>query len=159
MKTLIVYGSRRGSTRFCANLISKKIEGESVLYDVSDRNIKYDLTMYNRIIIGANAFNFKLNKKVGKFVKKNYKTIMKMPTHLFICSGSTKKEEVKALFRATYPDQVLDQSVSMENFGGRLDKSRESWLINQILSKMGVDEYDTLDENRIVDWTSKLGKN
>ncbi len=159
MKTLIVYGSRRGSTRFCANLISKNIEGESVLYDVSDRNIKHDLTMYNRIIIGANAFNFKLNKKVGKFVKNNKKSILKMPTHFFICSGRTKEEEVKALFKATYPDEVLDQSVSKENFGGRLEKSRESWLINRILSKMGVDEYDTLDETRIIDWTNKLGKN
>ncbi len=156
MKTLIVYGSRRGTTRHCAKLISKTMGEDSIFMDVGSKGDKPDLASFDQIIIGANAFSDKLNSRIRKFIKKNLKTLLSKTIHLYICSGARNDEESQVLYRKSYPLQLLEHSELIENFGGRLDTSRESWIIKWILKKKGISDYDTLDKNRIIQWAVTL---
>jgi menaquinone-dependent protoporphyrinogen IX oxidase len=93
MSTLIVYGSRRGSTRACAELIQQTLGDAAALADVS-RKIP-DLAAYDRVVIGANAFASRLNKRVMRFVRKHLSELIRKEVHLFVCSGSKNESEVR----------------------------------------------------------------
>lgn len=159
MKTLVIYGSRRGTTKYCAELIVKTLGENSIIIDVNSKNIKSYLKSYDRIIIGANAFNFKLNRKVCSFIKGNLDIIIKKRIYLYICCSAKDEKDKLSLYETSYPIELLKKAESMDNFGGRLDLSNESWLIKRILKRMKVNDYDTMDENSVIQWASKLQSN
>lgn len=159
MKTLVIYGSRRGTTKYCAELIGKTLGEESILIDVKCRDIRSYLESYEQIIIGANAFNFKLNRNVRSFIKGNLDIIIEKRVYLYICCSAEEEKDTLSLYEASYPTELLEKAKSMDNFGGRLDTSNESWLIKRILKRMKVNDYDTMDENTVIKWASKLQNN
>jgi menaquinone-dependent protoporphyrinogen oxidase len=158
MKTLVIYGSRRGTTKYCADLIGKTLGEESFIIDVNSRDIRSYLESYEQIIIGANAFNFKLNRNVRSFIKRNLNIILEKRVYLYICCGAEEEKDTLSLYENSYPSELLKKAESMDNFGGCLDSSNESWLIRRILKRMKVNDYDTMDENTVIQWTSKLEK-
>lgn len=158
MKTLIIYGSRRGTTTHCAGLIQNALGNNALLVEANHRKLASLIQEHQRVIIGANAFNFKLNKKVSSMIKKNLSQLLSKELHLFICSGAKTEKDVQTLYEKSYPSILLDQAKSKENFGGRLDTSRESWLIRRILKKMGIEDYDRFQEERVRQWSSELAK-
>ncbi len=153
-RTLIVFGSRRGSTRSCAELIQRTIGGSAELADVA-RGIP-DLRGCDRIFIGANAFSSKLNKRVIRFVRDRLSQLLDKEVHLFMCSGSRNEAEERALFESSYPGELLMRARTMRNLGGRLETGRESALIRLVLRRMGKEDYDTIRPEEIASWAGGL---
>lgn len=150
MKTLIVYASRRGSTRSCAELIVKSQGCDARLVDLGSEPVP-GLEGYDAIVLGANAFSKRLNKEASRFARQNLGALLARPLFLFICSGSDEAG-ARRLYQASYPAILLSHARRMENFGGRLETSGEPWLMRRILAAMGKRDYDTLDPGRVAEW-------
>lgn len=156
MKTLVIFGSRRGTTKKCAEIMQETCKNECTLLDVKSKR-KLNISEFERIIIGANAFSGKLNPLVRKYVRKNISILLKKELFLFICCGSTEKETVDALFLSCYPLEIINHAKLKENFGGCLKFHEESYIIRTILKKMGKQDYDTVsNKESIVQWMVSL---
>jgi len=99
MKTLIIYGSRRGTTKYCAELIHKTLGEESSVVDVKSKDTKSYLENCEQIIVGANAFNFKLNKDIRSFITRHLSTILEKKVFLYICCGAEGGKATLSLYK------------------------------------------------------------
>ena len=88
MKTLILYESKRGFTKKCAEHLHSKIEG-SDLFDIERGG--YVLKNYEKIIIGAPIYVGEIEEYTKKFIKRNKFTLLERKLGLF-CAGMNKEE-------------------------------------------------------------------
>ena len=97
MKTLILYGSRKGCTRKCAAMVKQQAGGGDVV-DVQKAHA-IDLRGYDRVVLGSSVWAGKVHPKARQFVEKNLPTLLTRRLALFICSG----DEGADYLRENYP--------------------------------------------------------
>jgi len=129
---------------------------DAQIHDLAEGSLP-DLDDFDTVVVGANAFRFKLNKRATRFVKKNLDLLLKKPLYLFICSGSDN-DGARKLFTASYPAASIKHASALENFGGRLVSTDEPWLVRKMLTRMGIKDYDTLTLNHITEWAKLISK-
>lgn len=71
MKTLIVYGTKHGTTEKCSKLLKDKLSGEVVIINIKKENMP-DITAFNNIIIGGSVYMGQIQKEVKKFLYRKY---------------------------------------------------------------------------------------
>lgn len=84
MKKLIVYTSKTGTTEKCIKNISEKLKDITIV-NLDKRDI--DIDEYDLIIIGTSIRMGMINKKVKKFINKNFHILMNKNVAYFICCG------------------------------------------------------------------------
>lgn len=90
MSTLIVYATKYGFTKTCAEILAKKL-GENVdIYDLSS-NLP-DLMKYDKVIIGGSIYAGKIRKPVMRFCSDNLNTLKGKKLGFYIC-GMAKEED------------------------------------------------------------------
>lgn len=67
MKTLIVYGTKHGTTEKCSKFLKDKLSGEVVIINIKKENMP-DITTFNNIIIGGSIYMGQIQKEVKIFV-------------------------------------------------------------------------------------------
>ena len=88
MKTLILYESKMGFTKKCAEHLHSKIEG-SELFDIEGGG--YILKNYEKVIIGAPIYVGEIEDYTKDFIKRNKLTLLDRKLGLF-CAGMNKEE-------------------------------------------------------------------
>jgi menaquinone-dependent protoporphyrinogen oxidase len=92
MKNLIIYGTKFGSTKECAQILSEKIP-ETTVIDAKDYMTIKDLKSYDNIIIGSNIIAERLNKYVVKFIKKNKEILSAKKVFGYIVAGADETKQ------------------------------------------------------------------
>lgn len=72
MDTLIVFSSKYGSTKKCAEYLSEKIKG-SVVMNLAEN--EPNLNCFENIFVGGAVYNGKLSPNIRKFLSVNEKTL------------------------------------------------------------------------------------
>ncbi len=75
MKTLIVYGTKHGTTEKCSKLLKDKLSGEVVIINIKKENMP-DITEFNNIIIGGSIYMGQIQKEV-KILYRNINALKK----------------------------------------------------------------------------------
>lgn len=136
MNTLIVYASKHGSAKHCAEILLSKLVGQVDLLNVKEGKTP-ELTQYNQIIIGGSIYAGRIQKEILDFCNSNIKELSDKRIGLFICCMNAKEEE-KQLATA-FPKELLDCSLVNKSFGGEFKfKEMSFWerLISKMVSKM-----------------------
>lgn len=87
MRSLIVYGSKKGSTEYCANKLRSYINGN---VDVVNINIikDIDLNKYDTVIIGSSVYAGMFVKGIKEFIENNKVKLKDKNIGLFMCCMS-----------------------------------------------------------------------
>lgn len=86
MKTLIVYSSKYGTTKKCAELLAKNLEAD--LLDC-DQELEAP-TNYEQVILGSSVYMGQIRKSMKKYINRYIKIIKTKKIALFMCSGNVE---------------------------------------------------------------------
>lgn len=85
MKTLIIYSSKKGSTKTCGEMLKQKLKGETQMISINDIDTA-NLETYDKIILGTPIYAGMFNGAMKKFIEKHEALLTSKPSFLFICS-------------------------------------------------------------------------
>ena len=114
MKNLIVYATKHGTVKKCAEMLKVKLNDETVLANVKEE--VPDLDNFDNVILGGSIYIGKIQKKLYNYAKDNLSQLSKKKVAVFICSGEDNPEYITTSF----PEELLNHAVSKQLFGGEL---------------------------------------
>jgi len=125
MSTLIVYSSKYGFTKTCAEILAKKL-GENV--DIYDLNSNLpDLMKYDKVIVGGSIYAGKIRKPVMRFCTDNLNTLKGKKLGLFIC-GMAKEDDEQKQLDSSFPQELLAVCAAKGFFGGECNYEKMNFL-------------------------------
>ena len=181
MKTLIIFGTRYGSTASTSQEIAEVLRNEGFDVEVIDAHNKMidDLTNYELVLIGSGVQMGKWTKEPQKFMKRNNRELQQKKVALFISSGAASIEQAegnKDEYEKLYHKQVIEvakkfniKSIKCGMFGGVWDYNQMGGLARKMLGNLRDrlknagfigenDIYDTRDIESIRTWAKELAQ-
>lgn len=147
MSTLIVYATKYGFTKTCAEMLAKKLDEKAEIYDL---NIKRpNPALYDKVIIGGSIYAGRLRKPVALFCTENLNTLKGKKLGLFIC-GMAEGDDARKQLESSYPSELLSTAVAKESFGGGYDFNKMNFLERFIIKKISKSDKNqsrVMDEN------------
>ena len=133
MSTLIVYASKYGFTKTCAEILAKKL-GENV--DIYDLNSNLpDLMKYDKVIVGGSIYAGNIRKPVMRFCTDNLNTLKGKKLGLFIC-GMAKEDDAQKQLDSSFPQELLAVCAAKGFFGGECNYEKMNFLEKFIMKKI-----------------------
>ena len=74
MKTAIVYATKYGCTKECAQILKTYLHGEVNI--LSAKADKINLSQYDAVFIGGSVYMGKIQKEITQFCKRNLKQLL-----------------------------------------------------------------------------------
>lgn len=139
MKTLIVYGTKYGTTEKCSKLLKDKLQGEVTIVNIKKENIP-DLNSFDNIIIGGSIYMGQIQKEIKNLFAKNIGVLKEKRVGLFICGMN--EENAEAQFINAFPKEIIESSVAKELFGGEAILKNMNFLERFIMKKVAKIEND-----------------
>ncbi|GAA0063759.1 flavodoxin domain-containing protein [Clostridium sp. CTA-1] len=140
MKTLIVYGTKHGTTEKCSNFLKDKVKGEVVTINIKKENMP-DITSFNNIIIGGSIYMGQIQKEVKNFSIENINVLKEKRVGIFICGLNEK--DIEAQLNNAFPKGLLTNTVAKECFGGECILKNMNFFERFIMKKVGKIDKDT----------------
>ncbi|MFW6022809.1 MAG: flavodoxin domain-containing protein [Halanaerobiaceae bacterium] len=141
MKILIVYGTKHGSAEKCAKILSERINGDVDLVNLKKKQ-NINLDTYDNIIIGGSIYMGKIRKEVSKFCIDNKEDLLNKRIGLYI-SCMQEGEEAEKELKDNYPDELYDQALATDVFGGEFNFEKMNFLERMIIKKISGDSEST----------------
>ena len=169
MKNLIIYGTKHGCAKRCAELLSERLEGETDIVDIKEKS-NIDLLDYDSIIIGGSIYAGKINKDIYSFTTTNENLLHKKKLGLFICSMNKSLEDKQ--IKESFPSSLLESARVAENFGGEFRLNEMNFMekiivkmVSKSLEKEGAessvsmkDDIDKVSIDTIKDFADAMNK-
>ena len=133
MSTIIIFSTRHGATKKCAELLKYKLIG-AVTADLKE-NSKIDLSSYATVVLGGSVQAGRVKSELKKFCAKRKDELLKKKLGLFICcmaEGKKAEDEIKANF----PPELYEKAVAKDWFGGIFDFTRMNFIEKFIIGKV-----------------------
>lgn len=121
MKTAIVYYSRYGFSKECANDLSTKLKNHVDIFNISD-NKPDSIDEYDTVILGSSIYFGKIDKKLIEFCTNNARELTNKRIAFFACCATPS--EYKTTLLACLPKDFVDSIAITECFGGELRKDK-----------------------------------
>ena len=83
MKTIIIYSTKTGTTKKCANILAQNLKNATTANINTIQN--EDIQKYDLIIIGTPIRIGLIDKKIKNFILKNQKILKTKKTAYYIC--------------------------------------------------------------------------
>ncbi|EOH98474.1 hypothetical protein UAW_01070 [Enterococcus haemoperoxidus ATCC BAA-382] len=119
MKTLIIYGTKSGASKECAERLYKEISN-SIIIDIDQESPVID--EYTHIIVGAGVRNDKMYKPIRDFFKKNQTVLLTKMIACYLCNSKPKTTEDVII--ASIPEAIREKAIAIVSFGGY----KPSWV-------------------------------
>lgn len=113
MKTLIVYATKTGASRECAELLAAKLTACS-LCDLSKQ--QPDLESYDTVILGSGVRMGNIYKPMKSFIERNRKDLRSKKTAIYLCHAYP--DTFQKAVQKNIPQELADSCVRIESFGG-----------------------------------------
>jgi menaquinone-dependent protoporphyrinogen oxidase len=118
-KVLILYGTKTGATKNCAEKISKAMESAPVgPFDVNEAK-RLDLSPFDTVVIGTPIYMGQIHKKIKRFLLKNTAVLMKKNLHFFICGLARGKEGID-LFQKQISPELFGHATQVAQLGNEI---------------------------------------
>lgn len=119
MKGIIIYHSKYGSTKHCADLLQCNLTADFHLASVDS---PINLTEYDTVILGSDVHMGKISKEMRRFCKENEQALLQKTVHLYLCCALPENMPsylIKSLSKKLYSHLSIKTC-----FGGELHPER-----------------------------------
>lgn len=149
MKTLIVYSSKYGTTRKCAELLKKQVNAD---LHCCDCKAVVNIENYDQIVLGTSVYMGLCRKNMRKFINKNIVLLSTKKIATFICSKESDN------FEKLFSPLMLNDDTLKARFGYELFATKMRGLDKFVTKKIAGDLKDVheLDEQTIVNFGNTL---
>jgi menaquinone-dependent protoporphyrinogen oxidase len=150
VKILILYATKNGATRECAEMLAGKLERrhEVTVVSARDADTLPSPTDFDVAVIGSSVRMGGINKKIKKYIKANADALSEMHTAVFLCCGNADNfDEYVAL---SLPKK-LKFSLGAHYFGGELKPEKLHGLDKLIVKMVRSSIHDKNFENSSLD--------
>lgn len=148
MKSLIIYSSKKGATKKCAEQIKKGIAGEVKMVSSNEAQ-KLPLEAYDNIIIGSPVYAGRLDKDLKVFCQKHTEVLTKKRTFLFL--GCMNEKLIKDYVKNNLPEEVAKHLNDVVCCGGAFYFSKMNFLEKFMIKKIANSEKKARGEKDLVD--------
>lgn len=131
MRTLIIYGTKKGTTETCANKLKGYMTGDVDMINIKD-NKGIDLNIYNTVIIGSPVYVGMFIKEIKIFMENNKSNLLNKKIGLFMCCMS-QGEMAEKQFKENVPKEILNTAKIKSNFGGEFKFSKMNFFEKTII--------------------------
>jgi menaquinone-dependent protoporphyrinogen oxidase len=135
MKTLIIFGTRSGTTEKCANRIREVLSpAEADVIDVRHFR-RTELAPYNSVIVGTSVYMGKIHPKVKRFLSKYSDELLKMKLHLFVC-GLAQGDDGTAQLKKQMSEELYSHAIQVKHLGCEANYDRLNPFYRAIMKKI-----------------------
>lgn len=159
MDTIIVYGTRYGTSLKVAQTLGEQIAGAVELVDVKNID-NIDLDTVDRLIIGCGIKIGKIPYELRTWLNKEQKNIINKELYIYMCAGENVDSKIQELFKANFPKQVLKSSRFTTCVGGEIDLDNMGFLLRLVfwVVKKLNPSIDSLNSEKIADLAKEINK-
>ncbi len=153
MRTCVIYASKYGTTRECAERIADELGADS--FDVRHaRDI--DLNAYDLVVLGSACYGGMVMPRMRRFVAAHLDELLSHQAALFLTGVFTGvKRDLE--MNVAYPPSLRAHAIAYEFFGGRIDIDQISRLDRLALRGWGVTgDINSLDSRTIKLFLEKI---
>lgn len=125
MSILILYATKTGATKECAELLSQKINCTICSIEQSIPNLEN----YDTVILGAGVRMGKLYKPIKNYMKQHLDILVKKRIAVFICNAYP--DTFQKVIEKNLPIELVKQAVCIKSFGGKVpfsNRQNVDWL-------------------------------
>jgi menaquinone-dependent protoporphyrinogen oxidase len=158
-RILVAYATKKGSTAEIAQAIAKEMQAAGHTADAVEIAKVISLQAYDAVVFGGPVYIGRIDSSVGKFVKRHYADLAKVPVAGFVvCLAAAVNDREgmalaqKALHAALAPLQPVAETI----FAGRLDPEKLSWFQRWITKTVKSPVGDFRDWTAIAAWAKGL---
>ncbi len=120
MKIAIIYTTKGGTTRECAELLKRELSAHDVsVFDMNESPALYD---YDLVVIGFPIRMAKPSKTARKYIKENKALLLNARVAYFMCCGFIDCAEEYA--EKILTRELRERAISIACLGGSLDPTR-----------------------------------
>lgn len=134
MKTLIVYASRHGCTKGCAERLKEALGDGTEIAEVRAAG-RLDLDAYDTIAVGGSIHAGKIQPRIRKYLERNAATLKAKKLGLFLCCME-EGEGADKEFREAFPADLVEHASATGLFGGEFNFERMNVLERTIIKKI-----------------------
>ncbi len=135
MKTAIIYYSKKGTTQKVAKIISEKLNSQEGLIDLKNKP-SFDISTYDRIIIGSPIYAGNSHNKVKKFIASNLNHLLSKEVGLYVCGMERDEAKQREELARAYPKELIDKAKSIQFLGGEFLFENMNFFEKMIIKKI-----------------------
>ena len=136
MKTLIVYGSKTGTAKQCAEALAARMPG-AVLCDIAAE--KPDASGYDVVVLGGGVRMGMLPNELRQYAEANKAILAQKKLGVFITCGY--EDLAEKTIANNLPAEVLSAAKVKMSFGGEMDPAKQKGFMDKLVCKMQVKEF------------------
>lgn len=156
-KALIVFSSKKGTTRDCAQKVQQALGISADLYDPKQNSRLHSLDAYDYVVIGTPLYMGKILSTVKQFCTDFESELQHKHLAFFTCGLGTAEEDIPYL-RQCLPASLVTQAIEACHFGGeaRFDKMNflERFAMKEFIKQRNPVLHP--DDNIITSFCEKL---
>ena len=136
MNAIIVYATKTGTTRKCAEILSKKLNGvKTVDLSIEEPDIKN----FDIVIVAGSIRMGLLHKDTKRFIAKNKEILQNKKAFYFICNCITEK--LQEIIKNNFPKEIIESAEAIDTFGGEINIDKVKG-IDKFITKMVIKSYE-----------------
>jgi len=127
MRTLILYSTKSGASRECAELLATKIADCSIC-DIAKNTP--DIGGYDTLIVGSGVRMGKLYKPAKNFIDKNIGMLLSKNTAFYLCNSYS--DTLQKVIDNNIPKKLIDTAICIKSFGGKppfTSPKNQDWIL------------------------------
>lgn len=140
MNTIIIYSSKYGCTKDCANILKNKLSDSVTIVDINDNNTKIELSKFDTIIIGSSIYVGSISKKIRVLCNDNIELLNKKRIGIFLCCGFS--EQADKYLKSNFPSSLLENANATGIFGSEARLEKMKFLDKLIMKSVAKGNYD-----------------
>lgn len=132
MKTAIVYATKYGCTKKCAEILKSYLNCEVNILSV--KSDKINLEQYDTVFIGGSVYMGKIQKEISRFCKHNLKLLLQKKLGLFVCCYTPKDTE--GFLETLFPLELIDHAFYVTSVGGEMNYEKMNFLYRKMFQSL-----------------------
>ena len=145
MKILVVYATRGGVSRTCAEMLAEKLKDHDTVTLCNVEESAPSPADFDVAVVGGSIRMGKWNKRLKAYIKEHRATLESMPSAAFICCGFPADLED---YIETEIPRGMTFSLGVHSFGGEIKPEKQKGLDKLVLKMVKSHiRYKDLEEN------------
>lgn len=132
MKIAIVYATKYGCTKKCAEILKSYFDGEVNIFSV--KRDKINLDKYDVVFIGGSVYMGKIQKEITHFCKRNIKQLLQKKLALFVCCYTPNGTE--GFFETLFPLELLNHASYVTSVGGKMNYDKMNIIYRKMFQSL-----------------------
>lgn len=155
MQVAVVYTSKYGTTKRCAELIARKAGGQAFRLEGNTRPTLADC---NVVIMGAPLYFGAIPQEMTDYCLENRNVLLKKKLYLFVLGIEPKPLEGMVQVERAFPDFISDHAEECTFIGGEIDFQNLTYLEQKFVKDSDLigNGIDKIDETALKDFCDTI---